>query len=321
MILLKLLLIFVLLKKPADKELIRLLCRELEGHYNPLNREQMQQAQLLYSYMLVTGKCLEVSQGSGSVPTPFGVYLHPAWMQKYLSPDTIQRNRLIHLSASKRLRKIFSLISLSSSMLIPRLLTKDGKIARKYFGAKILSRVILKLCTPNVELYNPKEWYDHLAGNRNTVRCCLYVPRPFYGHWTMTSSCGHFKYCNDELNKLVREFLERKPHFSLNFNEVIDLIFWAFMEQDELKAQDAAMFGLHFSHTNDKRFLYTNPREILDIANNEWLLNRALSLFSIEKNEMLKEHGVLSFLRSITKSATQKPIQLGNSAADSSKPF
>jgi hypothetical protein len=295
MILLKLLLTFFLLKKPADKELIRLVCRELEGHYNPLQREQMQQAQLLYSYILVTGKFFEVL-GSGYVPTPFGVYRHPAWMQ-YVSAETIQRNRVIHLSASNQLLRIFSLISFSSSMLLPRLLSKDGKIARKYFGAKILSHVILKLSIPNVEMFNMFNFSRKLK----KVRCCCYVPRPFFGD----CPADHFECRNHELNKLVREFLSRNPHFSLSFTEVIDLIFWAFMKQNNLKAQDAAMFGLHFLDSDVNKIHYINPKDILDIANQGWLLNRALSLFSNKKNDMLKEHGVLAFMRSNAKSATK----------------
>lgn len=284
-----LLLTIWLYKIQRNPKLLQLICRELEGHYNPLRKDNMEEAMLLYQCMLVTGESFGVCQCSGWVTTPFGVFEHCNWEMSSRILFSHSRDFNIHLSQSKQLRCMLFLISLSSSMLLPRLFAGfDGRFNTSYFSALILSRMMKKLQIPDLKV--EKYFFCKIPPIRHSglITCCYLQPPSVKNAGWMTPY-GHFKYQNNHLNNEVRDFLKSNPDFILNFKELIDLIFWAFMQQDALKAQDAANVGLPSSAVDEKRWVRMEPRKILDEANQGMLLNRALSLASDNKMKQLAQ--------------------------------
>ena len=278
-----------LYKIQRNPKLRQLICSELEGFYNPLREDCIEEAMRLYQFMLVTGESFGVCQCSGWVTTPFGVFQHRNWELLSRVIFSQKRDFTIHLSQSKQLRCMLSLISLSSSMLLPRLFAGfDGRFNTSYFSALILTRMMKKLQIPVLKIET--DFFCRIPPIRHSaLRACCYVQPPSVKNAGWMTPYGHFKYQNNQLNKEVRDFLKSNPDFTLNFKELIDLIFWAFMQQDALKTQDAANVGLPWVDINENRWLRMEPRKILDEANQGMLLNRALSLASDNKMKQLEQ--------------------------------
>lgn len=278
-----------LLKIQPNPKLRQLICSELERCYNPLRKDNMEEAMLLYQCMLVTGESFRVCQCSGWVTTPFGVFQHRNWKMSSRVLFSRERDFRIHLSQSKQLHCMLSLISLSSSMLLPRLFAGfDGRFNPNYFSALILSYMMKKLQIPDLKIET--DIFCRIPPIRHSaLRACCYVQPPSVKNAGWMTPYDHFKYQHNQLNKEIRDFLKSNPVFPLNFKELIDLIFWAFMQQDALKGQDAANVGLPWADINEVRWFRMEPKKILDEANQGMLLNRALSLASDNKMKQLEQ--------------------------------
>jgi hypothetical protein len=89
---------------------------------------------------------------------------------------------------------------------------------------------------------------------------------------------------------MLHAFQHANPFFLLSEQEILELIFWAFFEQERLQNLDAALFGLppqsRLSWDNVLKMDYT---KILQEANQGGLLNRALHFSAQKKREHLEK--------------------------------
>jgi hypothetical protein len=89
---------------------------------------------------------------------------------------------------------------------------------------------------------------------------------------------------------IIHKFQHANPSFPLSFEEILELIFWAFFEQERLDNLDAALFGLPpQSHLCWSAVMNMDYTVILEKANQRGLLNRAVQVSIMEKREQCEK--------------------------------
>jgi hypothetical protein len=89
---------------------------------------------------------------------------------------------------------------------------------------------------------------------------------------------------------MINTFQHANPSFPLSFEEILELIFWAFFEQERLQNLDAALFGLPpQSHLCWSAVMNMDYTVILQKANQRGLLNRAIQVSIMEKREQCEK--------------------------------
>jgi hypothetical protein len=111
------------------------------------------------------------------------------------------------------------------------------------------------------------------------------VPLPHVGR-ALLSEDSNMRSQHWGMKGILYTFQLENPLFPLSEPEILELIFWAFFEQERLQNLDAELFGLPpQSSLSWDNVLNMECTEILKIANQNNLLNCAIK-FSIQKKRL-----------------------------------
>ena len=289
MTLLEFLLLFWWNNIQPNREHITLVSREHEMLYNLPPLFAFKQASL-YCDMLTSSKSQVICHfDNGRVYTPYGVFQSHFWKNTAIcvSMDGTQHCETMHLCASARLLMTNTMMSMVSTILLPRLLEGLGR-TRKLFSLRMIFQIIAKLSIPKLTV----DLLPHIGSNGLRTEINL----------VLSPQCmvtlNHPIPQNLQINRIVRDFLAENPDFPLTCYQIADLIYWAFRQQDILQRQDARMFGLDY-------LLMTNywlgfiDTTIFRIINHHRLFGRALHLVVKKKNLADKLYITGSILESI----------------------
>jgi hypothetical protein len=274
---------------PNRRIIQHLLCNDLERHYNPLLREAKRGADL-YSSILSTAPEIGICPCSGMMMTPGGLIIVPeeSWHTSHIFPI---RPRSLHLAASSKLLKMLHILSMSSSILLPRLLQGIPDLCnkRKTFEAEIILRVITKISSPILKEQSFDSLFHLFRSESPSIRPVCEVPLHHIGR-ALLSEESAMRSQHLGVRMMLHAFQHANPFFLLSEQEILELIFWAFFEQERLQNLDAALFGLppqsRLSWDNVLKMDYT---KILQEANQGGLLNRALHFSAQKKREHLEK--------------------------------
>jgi hypothetical protein len=269
---------------PNRRFIQRLLCNELDRDYNPFLREDKKGAEL-YSSTLSTAPQIDICPCTGIMMTPVELRIVPE--SSHTSHMFTRRPRSLHLAASSQLLKMLHILSMSSSTLLPRLLqTIMFHRERQTFEARIMIRVIMKLSSPILKEQSFVSLFHLFRSESRSMRPVCDVPLPHVGR-ALLSEDSNMKFIHWGMKGMLYIFQLVNPLFPLSEPEILELIFWAFFEQERLQNLDAELFGLPpQSRLSWDNVLNIECTEILQVANQRGLLNRALH-FSIQKK---REH-------------------------------
>lgn len=269
---------------PNRRFIQRLLCNELERNYNPLLREDKRGADL-YSSTLSTAPQIDICPCTGIMMTPVELRIVPE--SSHTSHIFTRRPQSLHLAASSQLLKMLHILSMSSSTLLPRLL--QGIMfprERQTFEAMFMLHVIMKLSSPILKEQSFDSLFHLFRSESRIMRQVCEVPLHHVGRALMCED-SDMKFIHWGMKGMLYIFQLVNPSFPLSEQEILELIFWAFFEQERLQNLDAALFGLPpQSRLSWDNVLKMKSTEILQEANQRGLLNRALH-FSIQKK---REH-------------------------------
>jgi hypothetical protein len=247
---------------------------------------------LLYSCILNTGPSFELCCCSGLVFTPFGfckVEVNPV----RLMLDRTEYN--IHLKASKRLMRMLRLMTMSSSILLPRLFPG---VDRKHwqFRTNVLMHLMRKITHPTIWKTNSFNGFsDSSYSFTSGWRMNLLVVSPLD---SKVSACSrsftaaanpcdaifrHQKVC-----EAIIAFLQSNKDFPLNYGELIKLLHWAFMHQEGRRKMNARMFEMQLSDITSSQILGMTPEKIFQDANRGNLLTLAIRYYVNDKERTRK---------------------------------
>lgn len=263
-----------------------LLCNELEKNYNPLLREYKRGADL-YSSTLSSAPEIGICPCSGMMMTSVEVIVVPE--SSHNSGIFPRRPRSLHLTTSSQLLKMLCILSMSSSILLPRLLQGIMfRCQRQTFEARIMLRVITKLSSPILKNQSFDSIFRLFRSESPSMRPVCEVPLPHIGRALMCED-SNMRSQHWGVRMMIYAFQHANPSFPLSFEEILELIFWAFFEQGRLKNLDAALFGLpNQSLLCWSAVLNMEYTDIFRVANQGDLLNRAIH-FSIQKKREQRE--------------------------------
>ena len=271
---------------PNRRFIQRLLCNELDREYNQLLREDKRGADL-YSSTLSTAPQIDICPCTGIMMTPIELRIVPE--SSHTSHIFTRRPQSLHLAASSQLLKMLLILSMSSSTLLPRLL--QGIMfprERQTFEAKIMLRVIMKLSSPILKEKSFDSIFHLFRSESRSMRPMCEVPLRHVG-CALLSEDSDMKFIHWGVKGMLYIFQLINPSFPLSEQEIIDMIFWAFFEQERLQNLDAALFGLPpQSRLSWDNVLKMESTKILQEAKKCGLLNRALH-FSIQKKREHRE--------------------------------
>jgi len=264
------------------------LCSELKRHYSPLLREDKRGADL-YSSTLSTAPEIGICPCSGMMMTPGGLIIVPeeSWHTSHIFT---RKQGSLHLTASSQLLKILHILSMSSSILLPRLLQGIMVLEkRQTFEAMIILRVIMKLGAPILKEQSFDSIFRLFRSESPSIRPVCEVPLPHIGRALMCED-SDMRSQHWGVKGMLYEFQHANPSFPLSFEEMLELIFWAFFEQGRLKNLDAALFGLpNQSLLCWSAVLQMEYTDIFRVANQGGLLNRAIHFCIEKKREELEK--------------------------------
>lgn len=264
---------------PNRRFIQHLLCNQLERHYNALFQENERGA-YLYSSILSNAPEIDVCPCSGMVITQFGIINVPKSSNDI---HTLRRNpRKLRPVASRQLLKMLCILSMSSSILLPRLLQGIMSPSQRHtIEARIMLCMIMTLSSPIFENQSFDSIFHLFRSESPSMRPVCRVPLHHIGR-ALLSEDSNMRSQHWGLRMMLYAFQHANPSFPLSFEEILELIFWAFFEQDRLKKLDAALFGLpNQSRLGLSAVLNIEYTEILREANQGGLLNRAIH-FSIQ---------------------------------------
>jgi hypothetical protein len=245
---------------------------------------------LLYSHMLTTGASFVPSSILGAVFTPWGV-CYSKGRRNRLAPfgfspviyDTI------HLRASKRLMRMLRLMTMSSTILLPKLLPGFGRCR-----ARILMHLMRKIRYPTIMKSNSFQNFfasfpqSSITGWRTNLLVVPPLDSRASAQCTAAENSCDAIFRHSGVNKSITVFLQKNPGFSLNFGELLDMVHWSFMHQQNLRKMNARMFGLNFLDLTSNQVLEMTPERIFEVANEDNLLTLALKFFLKEKEKTQK---------------------------------
>jgi hypothetical protein len=260
---------------------------------------------LLYSHMLTTGASF-VPDWCGYVSTPWGrCYVKgrtlntiPNGVKPIISTIPNGFKPIIfdptHLIASKRLMRMLKLMTMSSSILLPRLLPR---LLPGFGGcrARILMHLMRKIRYPTLiksKTFFQKEFANFPQGFNSGWRTNLLVVPPLdsrvSAQYTPTENPCDAIFRHRRVHEGITDFLKNNPSFPLNFGELLDMVHWSFMHQQNLRKMNARIFGLTLSDRTSNQLLEMTPERIFEVANEGNLLTVALKFFLKEKEKTQK---------------------------------
>ena len=244
---------------------------------------------LLYSCILNTGPSFELCCCSGLVFTPVGFCKVEVNLVRLMLDRTIYS---IHLRASKRLIRMLKMMTISSSILLPRLLPK---FVRKHlqFRTNVLMHLMRKITHPTIWKTNSFKFFsDSSYSFPSGWRTNLLVVSPLDSK--VSARCRSFTAAANPCDAIFRHqkvceaiiaFLQSNKDFPLNYGELIKLLHWAFKHQEGRRKMNARMFEMELSDITSSQVLDMTPEMIFEVANKGNLLTLAQRFYLEDKEK------------------------------------